>query len=818
MSFQSQVTNINTISNYQKKPNFNPNGVYIKNSDKRLSLSFESVQKYVSTICNIRKLQHLDSKKVADNVYPNLKTINTSKDIEDQVVVSASELATEHYDYPQIAVYILIKNLHENTHSDYSLVVKQLRLNVDKDGIPSPIVNKGFAKFVKAHKKEINNAFVYDRDYDISIFGYRTLEKSYLKKSINEKIIERPQHLYMRTAICLHYRKEGINKILETYKLLSKGYFIHATPTLFNSGTIYEQLSSCFLFGIEDDMDSIGESWKDCGNTSKHSGGIGINVTNIRATGSYISSSQGFSNGLQVLTVFDKISRFANQGGKRSGSFAIYIEPWHADVFYFLDLKKNTGEELDRTRDLFLGLMINDIYMQRVEEDGLWSLMCPKSCKDLLNKYGKEFTQIYESYEKRGMYVKQVRARDLHFKIMETQIEAGMPYIIYKDAVNYKSNQINIGVINGSNLCAEILQYSSSTEYAVCNLCSICLPKYVKVINDRVTFNYNKLYKVVRIAARNLNNIIDINYYPVEKCRVSNMSTRPMGIGVQGLADVFAMFETPFDSPLARSINKKIFETIYFAAITESMELSKIDGPYPKYNGSPISKGMFQYNLWGLSEKDLSGMWDWSTLRSNILKYGVRNSLVTAEMPTASTSQINNNNECFEPFTQNIYTRCTLAGDFYVINKHLMKKLMSVNMWNADTIDLIKYYEGSIKNIPGIPDTIKEIYRTVWEIPQKSIIEMAADRGPFVDQTQSMNLHIAKPDFALLNSCLFFGWKLGLKTGVYYLRGKSSTEANQFGIDINKIKNIQSNESKESNVCKLLPKNMRQSDCIACSS
>ncbi|XWV26085.1 ribonucleoside-diphosphate reductase large subunit [Tupanvirus soda lake] len=761
--------------------------IYIINNGTIKLLKFDTIKKYISVICQKMKVEHLDVDKIASNVYPKLKTKNTINEVQDQIVMSASEMVTDHYDYPCIATWILINNLHKNTHDDYLKVVQQLRSNINKKGKHAPIVSPGFVAFVEKYHREINQAICYERDYDISVFGFRTLEKAYLKKMVNGNIIERPQHMYMRVAIALHYRTGRLDRIFETYELLSKGYFTHATPTLFNAGTTHEQLSSCFLLGINDDMEAIGECWKDCAVISKYAGGIGINVTNIRVDGAYINSTQGQASGLRLLTVFNQIARYADQGGKRAGSIAIYIEPWHADVYFFLDLKKNTGAETERARDLFLALMVNDIFMERVENDGVWSLMCPAECPNLLNKFGEEFAAVYEKYEVDGKFIKQVPARDLWFKIMESQIETGVPYIVFKDASNYKSNQINIGVINGSNLCAEILEVSSANEYAVCNLASICLPKYIKYVNGKPEFDYKELYRVARVAARNLNNVIDINFYPVDKTKVSNLKHRPIGIGVQGLADVFAMFKTPFDSELARDINKKIFETIYYGALTESMTIAKESGHYQSFRGSPLSQGKFQFDLWGLDRNQLSGMWDWNGLMEEILVHGVANSLVTTCMPTASTSQIMGNNECIEPYTENIYTRTTLAGEYYIINKHLMKDLMELGLWNSDMVDLIKYFEGSIANIPGIPNEIKEIYRTVWEIPQKSIIDMAADRGPFIDQTQSMNIFIAKASFVKLNSCLFRAWKRGLKTGIYYLRSKAASEANKFGIDIDKI-------------------------------
>ena len=791
--------------------------IYLSLNSKIHPLKYSNLKKSIQLICQKINSPNLNIEKITSNVYSKLKTQNTPQDIDEQIITSSSEMATSHYDYPKIAVWILINNLHKDTHDDYLEVVHVLRSNINKKGKVAPIVSEDFAQFVEKHHKEINAAIRYERDYELSIFGYRTLEKAYLKRLVSGKIVERPQHLYMRVAIALHYRKNDLPRIFETYDLLSRGLMSHATPTLFNAGTTREQLSSCFLLGVDDDMGAIGECWKNCSIISKYAGGLGINVSNVRVDGAYINSTQGTASGMRLLTVFNQIARYADQGGKRAGSIAVYLEPWHGDIFFFLDLKKNTGAETERARDLFLALMVNDIFMERVKADGLWSLMCPSECPDLLNKYGKEFSQVYTNYESQGKFLKQVPARDLWFRIMESQIESGVPYIIFKDAVNYKSNQINIGVVNGSNLCAEIVEVSSAEEYSVCTLSSICLPKFVKWDGGEPVLDYDQLYKVARVAAHNLNNIIDINFYPVDKTRISNSNHRPIGIGVQGLADVFALFKTPFDSKLARDLNIKIFETIYFGALTESMMLAKADAPYSSFrtNGQcPLARGFFQFDLWGYNRSRLSGMWDWDLLQAEIMTHGVRNSLVTACMPTASTAQINGNNESTEPYTENIYSRSTLAGDYYIINKYLMEDLMKLGLWNDDMIDMIKYYEGSIQQIESIPPDIKKIYRTVWEIDQMSIIEMAADRGPFVDQTQSMNIFIAKANFARLNTCLFYAWDLGLKTGIYYLRSKAASEANQFGIDIDKIKEIE--KKYQPGVCKLGGGGRPGPSCLAC--
>ena len=596
-------------------------------------LTLQTVKKYIVSILEKMEINYLDADKLVHNIYPKLKTINTIKDIDEQIIASSSEMVTDHYDYPKIAVWILITNLHSDTCDDYMTTVELLYRNKNTNGKNAPIVSDEFYEFVKLHHKKINAMINYSRDYNFSIFGYRTLERSYLKK-VNKKIVERPQHLYMRVAIALHHRNNDFDRIFETYEYLSQGYFTHATPTLFNAGTTHEQLSSCFLLGIGDSLEEISDCWKECAMISKYAGGVGIHMSNIRVEGAYIASTQGEAGGLRVLTIFNNISRYANQGGKRQGSFAVFIEPWHGDIFFFLDLKKNVGAETERARDLFLGLMMNDIFMDRVYRDETWSLMCPSQCPNLLNKYGEDFNREYLKYESEGKFIRQIPAKDLWFKIMESQIETGVPYIISKDAVNKKSNQINIGVVNGSNLCCEIVEVSTKDSFSVCNLASICLPKFIEFVGGKPTFNHKKLFDVTRVSTRNLNNIIDINFYPLEKTRFTNTRDRPIGNGVQGLADVFAIFKYPFDSEEARDLNRKIFETIYFAALTESMELSKHYGPYETYHGSPISQGKFQFDLWEMDYTKLSGMWDWEALRKDILKHGVRNSLVTTCMPT----------------------------------------------------------------------------------------------------------------------------------------------------------------------------------------
>lgn len=758
--------------------------------------TLDTLRKYITKICETIAKKHLCVDKIVANVYQKLKNVNTIDEINEQIIMSTSDMMVDHYDYPCVAMWIIIQKLHSETLSDYKELAKRMYANYDNDDTHSPVVNGQLLEFIQEHGDIINGFFKYERDYNFTLFGYRTLEKVYLKKTSQGVLLERPQHLYMRVAISIHFRSKSdaatiLKYIKESYDLMSGFYFTHATPTLYNAGTMKEQLSSCFLMGVNDSIHGMGDLWKNSAIISGDAGGIGIHMTNVRAEGSTINSTQGKAKGLRVITVNNAISRFADQGGKRAGSVAVYIEPWHADIFYFLNLKKNSGAETERARDMFLGLMINDIFMRRVRANKKWSLMCPASCPALLNKYGKEFDKEYVAYEKMGKVKKVVSARKLFFRILDSLIESGMPYIIFKDSVNKKSNQINIGVCNGSNLCAEIVEVSTDDEYAVCNLASIGLPMFVEIGPDGVLFfNHAKLYKVARIVTRNLDNIIDINYYSVEQTHRSNSRHRPIGLGIQGLADTFAMFRVPFDSDFAKDLNKKIFETIYFGAMTESMILAKERGAYSTFQGSPFSRGQFQFNLWGLSDDSLSGMWDWKSLREDVVKHGVRNSMLTTCMPTASTSQIMGNNECFEPYTENIYTRTTLAGDYYIVNKYLVNDLTKLGMWNSDTIDLIKYYQGSIAKIPYIPADIKRLYRTAWEIGQKSLIDMATDRGPFIDQTQSMNLFIAKPNYVRLMSCLFNGWTNGLKTGIYYLRSKASSSANQFGIDMTKINEL----------------------------
>ena len=639
-----------------------------------------------------------------------------------------------------------------------------------------PLIADDVMQIIEENAELLDSTIIYDRDYGFDYFGFKTLEKSYLLK-VNGKIVERPQHMYMRVSIGIH--KADIESAIQTYHLMSERWFTHATPTLFNAGTPKPQMSSCFLLTMkEDSIDGIYDTLKQTAKISQSAGGIGLAIHGIRATGSYIGGTNGTSNGIiPMLKVFNDTARYVDQGGgKRKGAFAIYLEPWHADVFEFLDLRKNHGKEEMRARDLFYALWIPDLFMKRVEQDGEWSLFCPNEAPGLHESWGDQFEQLYEQYEREGRARRTIKAQELWFAILEAQIETGTPYLLYKDAANSKSNQQNLGTIKSSNLCTEIIEYTSPDEIAVCNLASLALPRYV--INGQ--FDHEKLYEVTYQATKNLNKIIDYNYYPVDEARNSNLRHRPIGLGVQGLADVFIQLRLPFESDAARTLNKEIFETIYFAAMTASKDLAKIEGPYETYAGSPVSKAQFQFDLWGVEP---SLRWDWYSLKAEVLKYGVRNSLLVAPMPTASTSQILGNNECFEPYTSNIYVRRVLSGEFVVVNKHLLNDLIELNLWNDEMKNRIISNNGSIQKIDGIPDAIKDVYKTVWEIKQRTLIDMAADRGAYICQSQSLNLFVDAPTTSKLTSMHFYGWRKGLKTGMYYLRSKAASQAVQFTVE-----------------------------------
>lgn len=702
-------------------------------------------------------------------------------------------MTVTHPDYAILAARIAVSNLHKQTKKQWSAVVSDLYHYVNpKNNTPSPMISKDTYECVMRHKEELDSAIVYDRDFNYQYFGFKTLERSYLLK-INSKIVERPQHMIMRVAVGIWGDK--IDRVLETYNLMSNKLFTHASPTLFNAGTPQCQLSSCFLVDMkEDSIDGIYDTLKTCAMISKMAGGIGLNVHRIRATGSYIAGTNGTSNGVTpMLRVFNNTARYVDQGGnKRPGAFAIYLEPWHADVFEFLDLRKNHGKEEVRARDLFLALWIPDLFMKRVEKNGEWTLMCPNECPGLADCYGDEFEALYEKYEKEGKGRKTMKAQKLWYAILEAQTETGNPFMLYKDAANRKSNQKNLGTIRSSNLCTEIIEYCAPDEVAVCNLASLALPSFVDY-NEGV-YDFQRLHEVTQVVVRNLNRIIDVNHYPVQEARNSNMRHRPIGVGVQGLADAFLALRMPFESPEARELNKQIFETIYHAALTASVQLAKEEGPYSTFKGSPASEGILQFDMWNVKPSDL---WDWGTLKEQVKEHGIRNSLLLAPMPTASTSQILGNNECFEPYTSNIYQRRVLAGEFQVVNPWLLKDLVDMGLWSDAMKNRIISENGSIQNIPNIPADIKALYKTVWEISQRQVIQMSADRGAFIDQSQSLNIHMKDPTMGKITSMHFAGWKLGLKTGMYYLRTQAAAAPIQFTVDQQALKVADASVSRD---------------------
>ena len=707
----------------------------------------------------------------------------TTRELDQLAAETAASLVSQHPDYSKLAARICVDDLHRSTKDSFTDVITDLREYIDPESRKhAPLISEEVYNIIMENAEVLNNHIDYNRDFNYDYFGFKTLERSYLLR-LDGEVAERPQHMLMRVSVGIHHG--DIEKALKTYDLMSNGYFTHATPTLFNSGTPMPQMSSCFLLTMQDDsLHGIYDTLKQCALISKSAGGIGLSIHHIRAKGSYIKGTNGTSNGIvPMLRVFNDTARYVDQGGgKRKGSIAIYLEPWHPDIIEFLDLRKNHGKEEMRARDLFYALWTPDLFMQRVEANGDWSFFCPNECPGLQDAYGQEFKELYESYEAQGLARKTVPAREVWDKVVEAQIETGTPYMLYKDAANIKSNQKNLGTIRSSNLCTEIMEYTSEDEVAVCNLASIALPKYV----ENGSFNHDLLFDVTYHATGNLNRVIDVNYYPVEEARNSNMRHRPIGLGVQGLADTFAMLGMAFDSPEARALNKEIFETIYFAACTASKDASIAEGPYSTFEGSPASQGILQFDLWGMNEH--SGRWDWDSLKAEIMDKGMRNSLLVAPMPTASTSQILGNNECFEAFTSNLYVRRTLSGEFIVLNKHLVNDLIAAGLWSMELKDEILRHKGSIQAINGIPDNIKELYKTTWEIKQKHVLDMAADRGAYIDQSQSMNIHMIDANAAKVSSMHFYGWKSGLKTGMYYLRTKAAADAIQFTVE-SKAKN-----------------------------
>lgn len=749
----------------------------IKRDGRKESVKFDKITARINKLCYGLNPDFVDPVAVSQRVIQGVRDGVQTTDLDNLAAETAATLTVRHPDYALLASRIAVSNLHKNTEKSFSKTMELLYNYVDpKSGEKAGMIAQDVYEIIQKNAELLDSTIIYDRDYNFDYFGFKTLEKSYLLK-IDGKTAERPQHMYMRVSIGIH--KNDIQSAIETYNLLSEGWFTHATPTLFNAGTPKPQMSSCFLLTMKDDsIEGIYDTLKQCAKISQSAGGIGLSIHNIRAKGSYIKGTNGTSNGIvPMLRVFNDTARYVDQGGgKRKGSFAIYIEPWHDDVFEFLDLRKNHGKEELRARDLFLALWICDLFMKRVETDQMWTLFCPNEAPGLSEVYGAEFEALYTKYEQEGKGRRSIKARDLWAAILDAQIETGTPYILYKDAANEKSNQKNLGTIKSSNLCTEIMEYTSADEVAVCNLASIALPKFV---TEEKKFDFDSLFKVTYVATKNLNKIIDHNYYPVPEARYSNMRNRPIGLGVQGLADTFVKLRFPFDSAEAKNLNKEIFETIYFAALTASKDLAKELGAYETYPGSPISKGIFQFDMWNVKP---SNRWEWDVLREEVLKYGVRNSLLIAPMPTASTAQILGNNECFEPFSSNMYIRNVLSGTYPVVNKYLLNDLVSLGLWNETMKNKIMSFNGSIQNIEEIPDNIKALYKTVWEIKQKDLIDMAADRGAFIDQSQSLNVFIDQPNHAKLTSMHFYGWKAGLKTGMYYMRTKPASQAIKFTV------------------------------------
>lgn len=747
----------------------------IKRTGKREEVSFDKIT------ARVKKLvyglsDHVNPIKISMKVIEGLYDGVTTSNLDNLAAETSATMAAIHPDYALLASRIAISNLHKNTNKSFSETMDALYNYVDPiTKQQAGLISDMTMDIIRRNADQLDSAIIYDRDFTFDYFGFKTLERSYLLR-MNGQVVERPQHMLMRASVGIH--GEDIASAIETYHLMSEKWFIHATPTLFNAGTPKPQLSSCFLLSmVGDSIDGIFETLSRCAKISQSAGGIGLSIHNVRATGSYIKGTGGTSNGIiPMLKVFNDTARYVDQGGgKRKGAFAVYLEPWHADIMEFLELKKNHGKEEQRARDLFYALWICDLFMERVKNNENWSLFCPNEAPGLSDTYGGEFEALYHKYEQEGKARKVVRAQEIWSAITESQIETGTPYMLYKDAANKKSNQKNLGTIKSSNLCTEIMEYTSPDEVAVCNLASLALPKFV----DNGVFNHEQLFNITRVVTRNLNKVIDVNYYPIPEARNSNMRHRPIGIGVQGLADAFIMMGFAFDSPEARKLNKEIFETIYFAAVTESNAIAKRDGAYETFEGSPASKGELQYDMWGVEPSD---RWNWAELKANIKKHGMRNSLLIAPMPTASTSQILGNNECIEPYTSNIYTRRTLSGEYIVVNKHLLNDLIRLNLWDEEMKEALIVSNGSVQHIEGLPQDLKDRYKTVWEISQKAIIDMSADRGAFICQSQSLNLFVENATMAKLSSMHFYAWQKGLKTGMYYLRSKAAVEPIKFSL------------------------------------
>jgi ribonucleoside-diphosphate reductase alpha subunit len=762
----------------------------LKRDGKRQEVKFDSITKRIRALCNGLDPKYIDpvpiTQKVIEGFYAGIST----SEIDTLAAETCAYMSQKHPDFSTLAARVAISNLHKNTSSSFSETCRVLYEYHDAQGRSAALLADDVHHFVKENAARLDAAIDYQRDSDYDYFGFKTLEKSYLLR-VNGKIVERPQHMLMRVACGIHCG--NIEAAVETYDLMSLRKMTHATPTLFNAGTPTPQMSSCFLLTMKDDsIEGIYDTLRQCAMISKSAGGIGVAVSNVRAKGSYIRGTNGQSNGLvPMLRNFNETARYVDQGGgKRKGSFAIYLEPWHADVFDFLELRKNHGKEEQRARDLFYGLWIPDLFMQRVKENGDWTLFCPneaydkETSKGLMDVFGDEFEKMYLRFEAEGKGRKTVKAQSLWLRIMEAQMETGTPYMLYKDHANRKSNQQNLGTIHCSNLCTEIIEYTSPGEVAVCNLASIALSAFVKTDNVE-DYDFQELYRVTKVVTKNLNKVIDRNFYPVEEARRSNMSHRPVGLGVQGLADAFMMIRLPFEGEAAKRLNEDIFETIYFAACEASCELAELQGPYESYEGSPASRGQLQFDLW--NAKPESGRWDWAGLKTKIAKHGMRNSLLVAPMPTASTAQILGNNESFEPYTQNLYVRRVLSGEFVTVNRHLLRDLIRRDLWTEDTRMQLIAHNGSVQNL-DLPTDIKELYKTVWEIRQRVVLDMAADRGKYVDQSMSLNIHMVDASTSKLSSMHFHGWQLGLKTGMYYLRTKAATDAIKFTVDVDKVK------------------------------
>ncbi len=749
----------------------------VKRDGRRELVQFDKITARIKKLCYSLH-ESVDPQRIAMRVIEGVYDGVTTTELDNLAAEVAATSAVTHPDYASLASRIAVSNLHKATKKSFAETIDDLYNYVDPvTGDPASLIAVDVYEIIKENAEYLDSQIIYDRDFSYDFFGFKTLERSYLLK-MNGAICERPQQMLMRVSVGIH--KDDLESVVSTYHMLSEGWFTHATPTLFNSGTPKPQMSSCFLLTMkEDSISGIYDTLKQCAKISQSAGGIGLAMHNIRAKGSYIKGTNGTSNGIvPMLRVFNDTARYVDQGGgRRKGSFAMYLEPWHSDVFDFLEMRKNHGKEEQRARDLFYALWIPDLFMKRVEENGDWTLMCPNECPGLPETHSAEFDALYTKYEKEGKGRKTIKAQDLWFKILESQVETGTPYMLYKDAANSKSNQKNLGTIRSSNLCTEIIEYTSPDEIAVCNLASIALPKFVK---SDGTFDHEKLFEITYQTTKNLNCIIDRNYYPVIEARNSNMRHRPIGIGIQGLADVFILMRHAFDSDEARKLNKEIFETLYYASCTASKDLAKFDGAYETFEGSPASKGILQYDMWDVTP---SKRWEWDVLKEEIKKHGMRNSLLIAPMPTASTAQILGNNECFEPYTSNIYTRRVLSGEFIVVNKHLLRDLVKLDLWDDDMKNRLIAANGSVQNIDEIPDNIKLLYRTAWEISQRSILDMAADRGAYICQSQSLNIFMGNVTNSKLTSMHFHAWKSGLKTGMYYLRTKAAADAIKFTVD-----------------------------------